>query len=256
MRPPPITATVVDPPGASARDSHAEMRARSAPTLAAALWSLAACHGQARVSGAGDYDDDGAGGPTCGIERWDVKTGRDALAPSVDLAHAEPTTIARMVALPRPGGAGPEMTLGDGRQAPYERRAFVLRNVTLVRYQRERDQDYHLVVRDGADAMVVEIPHPGCVDAPSPWHDVIAEARRRFDAHFQRRPQGDGLREVITVVGVGFFDRVHEMVGGAPNGIELHPATGICFGLDCALQGEAPRGETRVIPGLSPDYDD
>lgn len=232
------------------------MRPRAAPTrwfrlaCALSLTALAACHTQTRAASAGDDDS----GSTCGVERWDVKTGRDALAPRVDLAHAQPTTIAEMVALPRPGGAGPEMTLGDGRQAPYERRAFVLRNVSLTGYQRERDGDYHLVVRDGAETMVVEIPHPECVDAPSPWRPQVTDARRRFDDHVRHRSQAEGLREVISVVGVGFFDRVHEMEGGAPNGIELHPVTGLCFGRDCALPGDAT--PASGAPGLAPEYDD
>jgi hypothetical protein len=228
-------------------------RMRLSP-LACALWltALAACHTQTRAASAGDDDD--TGGSTCGVERWDVKTGRDALAPRVDLAHAQPTTIAEMVALPRPGGVGPEMTLGDGRQAPYERRAFVLRNVTLADFQRERDSDYHLVVRDGAETMVVEIPHPECVDPPSPWRPQVADARRRFDDHLRRRSRAEGQHEVISVVGVGFFDRVHEMEGGAPNGIELHPVTGICFGRNCALPGDAT--PASGAPGLAPEYDD
>ncbi len=226
-------------------------RAR-ATLLGLAVLASGACHAQTRASSAGD--DDSAGGPTCGVERWDVKTGRDPLAPRVDLSRAQPTTVAEMVALPRPGGAGPEVTLGEGRQAPYERRAFALRNVTLEGYQRERDNDYHLVVRDGADTMVVEIPHPGCVDAPSPWRPQVTDARRRFVERFHRRSHGEGLREVISVVGVGFFDRVHEMEGGAPNGIELHPVTGICFGRGCALPGDGP--PASGVPGLAPEYDD
>jgi hypothetical protein len=37
------------------------------------------------------------------------------------------------------------------------------------------------------------------------------------------------------VRGVGFFDRIHGQTGIAPNGIELHPILGICFGQNCSL---------------------
>jgi hypothetical protein len=39
--------------------------------------------------------------------------------------------------------------------------------------------------------------------------------------------------QYATVVGVGFFNNEHGQTGVAPNGIELHPALGICFGKGC-----------------------
>jgi hypothetical protein len=40
-----------------------------------------------------------------------------------------------------------------------------------------------------------------------------------------------------SIVGVGFFDVIHGQRGVAPNGIELHPVLGICFGM--AKEGSA-----------------
>jgi hypothetical protein len=39
--------------------------------------------------------------------------------------------------------------------------------------------------------------------------------------------------EPVTLFGVGFFDVIHGQRGVAPNGIELHPVLGICFGAGC-----------------------
>jgi hypothetical protein len=33
----------------------------------------------------------------------------------------------------------------------------------------------------------------------------------------------------IPVRGIGFFDRLHEQIGVAPNGLELHPMLGLGF---------------------------
>jgi hypothetical protein len=165
-------------------------------------------------------------GAACGVELWDVKTATDPLARHID-PTPRPTTIADLVSLPRPRREGGARINGA------ETTTWVLTNVSLLMTKRESDQDYHLVVGDGRHTMIVEIADPACVDPHSMVADGIASARRAFETHL-----GDGWAgnaEIISVAGVGFFDRPHNQTGAAFNQIELHPVTAICFGRDCKL---------------------
>src|SRR5438270_1777985 len=53
----------------------------------------------------GDEEDDEALSGSCGVERWDVKTGTDAAASTVNMT-AQDTTIAALRAMPVPAGLG------------------------------------------------------------------------------------------------------------------------------------------------------
>jgi hypothetical protein len=97
-------------------------------------------------------------------------------------------------------------------------------NVNIALSKNEADSDRHIVVSDGSRTMVVEIPDPACV-GNSPWKTLISNARQAFT----------GQTGTVTVRGVGFFDKIHGQTGIAPNGIELHPVLGICFGQNCSL---------------------
>jgi hypothetical protein len=155
---------------------------------------------------------------TCGSERWNVKTGQDPQAGSVSLTPT-PTTIASLVGVPAP--ASPP---ANGRVAPQETTVWELVNVNVTFSKNEADSDKHIVVSDGSRTMVVEIPDPACV-GNSPWKALISNARQTFT----------GQTGTATVKGVGFFDRIHGQTGIAPNGFELHPVLGICFGQNCSL---------------------
>ena len=158
--------------------------------------------------------------------RWSIKTGADSDAARVDRTPVV-TTIADLFAL-MPPATRPE----SNRIAPVELTTYELRNVTLELAKLEFDSDYHLGVKDGSREMVVEAPIPGCVSNASPFAADIACARGQVDAKLavSSAPLRPNLE--VTVVGIGFFDEVHPDFG-APNGIELHPIIGICFGHDC-----------------------
>lgn len=117
---------------------------------------------------------------------------------------------------------------------PVETTFFRLTDVVLVEARHEEDSDYHLVVADPADpalTMVVEIPALECMPEDA-WRERVARARASF---IERQGQNGShtSSDVITVEGIGFFDRNHGQRGVAPNGIELHPVLGICFGPGC-----------------------
>lgn len=205
----------------------------------------------------------------CGVERWSVKTGTDADASHVDLAHPKTETIADLVAIP-----APHPIPKNNRVAPTETTVWVI-NATLTDYKHETgssgDDDYHLVLDDGqGHTMVAEIPSPNCISDTSPFSAQIASARSEFDSKLTASSSFQSANIPVQVTGVGMFDFKHGQRGAAPNVIELHPVLDIVFnpsapGADFALslpsivrvaQGgtvSIPVTATSTIGGTAPD---
>lgn len=159
----------------------------------------------------------------CGIERWTVKTGVDPQANLVS-DGALSTTIGSLLSFAAPASL-PE----NNRVLPVEIAKFSV-DARLVKYRRTEDSDYHLVLQDAAGrTMIVEVPHPDCVAAGSPFKAQVVEARRRIDTSIIMSSTFRTADWPVRVAGVGFFDRLHGQEGVAPNGIELHPVTAIEF---------------------------
>ncbi|MDX6404922.1 MAG: hypothetical protein QOH70_2377 [Blastocatellia bacterium] len=170
----------------------------------------------------------------CSGERWPVKIGTDADASLVNLSSTTATTIAALSAI-----STPSPLPDNGRIQPTETRVWVL-NVTLVKYARSFDSDYHMVFSDGAGhTMIAEIPSPGCVDPNSPFAAGIAHARAQFDAMFTATTTFQDANVPVQITGVGFFDYFEGQEGIAPNGIELHPVIDIIFGPNFSLLSSA-----------------
>ena len=166
-------------------------------------------------------------GGSCGTERWNVKTGTDSQASSIQMV-AYPTTIDALDVLPADGG-------GSGRSSPTETTIYELRDVLLTEVKLESDSDYHLVITDGSGAdhtMIAEIPYQNC-DTGGAWTCFVSRARSEVDAKYTVTSSPQYPMETITVRGVGFFDVPHGQTGVAPNAIELHPTLEICFGQGC-----------------------
>lgn len=116
------------------------------------------------------------------------------------------------------------------KRAPEEKKAYTV-SAVLLRWHREKDGDYHLVLAgpDG-ETLIAEIPDPTCVpaDEERPYtsaHARIESARSDFEDNVLRRALPPGAR--LTVTGVGFFDFLHGQDGVAPNGFELHPVLSV-----------------------------
>ncbi len=165
--------------------------------------------------------------PTCGVERWSIKTGTDPDASLVNLNSSIPGNIVDLGALPAPS-LNPNPPY-DPRFQPTETTAFTL-NATLTFYKKETDVDYHLVLQDpSGHTLIGEIPSPACVGASSPFAAGIAGARASLDSHLEATPIFQNANLPVYVKGVGFFDFLHGQTGVAPNGIELHPLLQINF---------------------------
>lgn len=165
--------------------------------------------------------------PTCGVERWAVKTGTDAGAGSVDLLHPIRTTIKALRAIPAP--VLNENPPYDPRMSPTETSVFVV-NGTMTFYKLETDVDYHIVLQDqSGNTMVTEIPSPACDGSTSPFDAAVTAVRDKFDDRFTATSSFQLANVPVQMKGVGFFDFIHGQTGVAPNGIELHPLLDISF---------------------------
>jgi len=161
--------------------------------------------------------------PTCGVERWSVKTGTDPDVAQVDL-NPVPTTIDALRALTPPTTPPDNTRFGVG-----ERTVYVV-EATMTLYKLEDDVDYHMVLQDAnGHTIVTEIPCPCCVGVSSPFAAGVANARAKFDARFTATTFFQAVTVPVRVTGVGFFDFIHGQTGVAPNGIELHPILDINF---------------------------
>ena len=166
----------------------------------------------------------------CGSERWAVKTLSDR-----DRAKVSPrpvnTTIGELGSL-----AMPRHRPDDARLGPTELTTFRIRAV-VVGWKGESDQDFHLVVADRDDpleTMIVEVPSPGCAGVcTSGKVRDMARVRQTVLDHLGPVPNGRlaclAPEPMVTVTGVGFFDRPHRQTGRAPNAIELHPVLDLRF---------------------------
>jgi hypothetical protein len=172
----------------------------------------------------------------CGIERWQIKTGGDPAAANISAA-AIATSIEALTSL-----AAPSTLPQAERISPTELTTWQLADVDLLRFKKENDGDYHLVLSDGTRTMIAEIADPACVSAASPLLAGISAARAQFNAKYSNIPTLSfaDSGETATLSGVGFFDFKHAQNGVAPNAIELHPVTAICFGRGCAPAASPP----------------
>jgi hypothetical protein len=160
---------------------------------------------------------------SCGTERWPVKTLTDYDRAQVRL-HPDDVSIKFLR-----GRATPETLPQANRAGPVERHTYRV-HAHLVDYVREADGDYHLVLEGkGGRTIVAEIPSPACVGGISPVKRASRIAREHMDTHYGVTTSFKATDRRVIVKGVGFFDYLHGQTGMAPNGLELHPVTGLRF---------------------------
>jgi hypothetical protein len=145
----------------------------------------------------------------CGYDRWPVKILADRDAGRVSLTPAS-APVSQLAALPIKEAAYPK----DARLEPEELKTYMVR-ARFVSLRREQDHDLHLLIEDLKDSsarIVAEIPAPECV-------------KSRGDDYAKAREVARGLKrgDELEIVGVGFFDFVHNPPVAAKNGFELHP---------------------------------
>ncbi|MDQ6624098.1 MAG: hypothetical protein M3Y86_11535 [Verrucomicrobiota bacterium] len=179
----------------------------------------------------------------CGYERWAVKTGQDA---GSRLKPVVATTIAALAhlrsPLPKQTGKYPPQI---NRRLTHEDEPVTITG-TITAYRVENDSDIHLVVSNGKESLIAEIPNPGCMDnlaghkgmGPSPWIAQVTAVRAAFLLKTGYTPtpwsSAFGPQFVkadipVTLTGVTFFDWPHAQHGAARNAVEIHPVLEIAF---------------------------
>ncbi len=191
------------------------------------------------------------GGARCGVQRWDVKTGKDAAASAIDLSSPTPTAIAFLTDLTR--FPPPSHWPPPNRIAPPETTFWTL-DATLDSFKFENDpqtgdSDYHLIIKDGAgNTMVAEIPFPACVQG-SAWQSQIAAARATFDARFTATSSFTSANNMpVRITGIAIFDKLAHGSGHSPNGMEIHPVLSIVFNPSAGPTPTAGPGPTVTAP--------
>lgn len=147
----------------------------------------------------------------CGYDRWPVKILGDKDRKLVNLS-LNVTTVAALAAIPIHEIPYPR----DKRIRPEELKVYKVR-ATLIQVRSEKDSDLHLIIADLAQPhirMIAEIPAPFCAEGTGHEEDY-----RKARIDLSRIPMGS----TVEIIGVGFFDFLHDAIGGAKNGIELHP---------------------------------
>jgi hypothetical protein len=167
----------------------------------------------------------------CGKVRWPIKTLEDS--PTLNYL-AQPTTIAALATVARPADY---RKFALFRYTPLETTIFTV-TANLSKVIREADSDYHLILADTlGNQMVAEFPHEACItNSPIGLQALMDVARGKLESACGLAPtpaivSGDGegeetaitLHGSATIVGVGYYDFVHNSTGQLPNFVELHP---------------------------------
>jgi hypothetical protein len=151
----------------------------------------------------------------CGYDRWPVKILGDKDRERVDLRPVD-ATVAKLGAIPIHEIRYPY----DHRIAPEELRVYRVK-ARLLRVKREEDSDLHLLLGDLEETdkrMIAEIPAPECAEGTG--HEQEYRSARNTVSLIR-------INSDVEIIGVGFFDFLHDQQGAAKNGIELHPVLSI-----------------------------
>jgi hypothetical protein len=158
---------------------------------------------------------------SCGVWRWDVKTLSDSARRDVNFS---PQAI-RINAL-RKEDAPASLSAETPRQNGVEKQIYRVR-AQVITANIEDDSDIHLVIAPRGNrnkTMIVEFPHPRCVDSAFKRAEIRQARAAMLDACGPISSSSfTDLTGNVALEGVGFWDEIHGQTGVAPNGIELHP---------------------------------
>ena len=158
-----------------------------------------------------------------GVERWSVKVLTDSLVNTVNFTPKN-TSMAHLVAIVTPS---PSTTMP--RYKPVEDSTYkVTCKITIKKA--EADSDYHLVLSNGTNTLIGEIPNPNCNSvALSAYANKFKACKNFIDANIAKGNVSNVNIPPVTVTGVAFIDPPHGQTGAAPNNLELHPILDIYF---------------------------
>jgi hypothetical protein len=162
-----------------------------------------------------------ASATSCGVWRWPVKTLSDRARTKVDFTPKS-VRIDRLRHLTAPSS----LSTSTPRIKGVEFKTYRLK-VRVIEAKIEDDSDIHLVIASRTarrHTMIVEFPHPSCVDKPFKRHAMrAARSSMLNNCGSLSTSSFTKLKGNVTIIGVGFWDEKYGQTGVAPNGIELHP---------------------------------
>src|ERR1022692_4302387 len=137
-----------------------------------------------------------------GVERWSEKVLVDASVSSINFTTVTKTvTQLTQLVTPTPSTTMP-------RTCPTECQVYTVNCVITIK-KAETDNDYHLVLSDGSNTMIGEIPDPACsAAASSAYVSNYLDCRNFIDAHIASG-NVSGLSLAVVVTGVAFVDPPH-----------------------------------------------
>ena len=165
-----------------------------------------------------------------GVERWNEKVLTDAKVNLIDFNPIS-TTVLGLVSIvtPKPSTT---MLRYDG----IEDKTYKLTCKITIK-KSEADDDYHLVLSDGTNTFIGEIPNPVCATASaSAYTDKYIAARNFIDSFIPYANSSNVNLPEVEVTGVAFIDIAHGQTGRAPNNIEFHPILDIHFATLTAME--------------------
>ena len=179
-----------------------------------------------------------------GKERWSVKVLVDSAESTINFTPIS-TTINKLVNIVTPA---PSTTMA--RYAGVEDKTYkVTCNITLKKS--ETDNDYHLVLSNGTNTLIGEIPDPTCsAAASSAFTNQYLAARNFVDTYIGSGNVNKVNIKPVEVYGVAFVDPPHGQTGKAPNNLEIHPILSIQF---AGVTGVNIDEEKVLLVSLSPN---
>jgi hypothetical protein len=170
--------------------------------------------------------------PSCGLERWAVKTLADPGGVPASQHAPVSATIGDLTNRPAPTRA--QLQAAEKTRFPEEKLTYEV-TARIVGYKAEDDDDFHIVLADPRNAkatMIAEIPSGKCAPkqaAGGKLEDLFDTLQAKFANDFGKPTAKFKRLEKPTCIkarGVGFFDFLHGQTGVAKNGFELHPLMG------------------------------
>ena len=162
----------------------------------------------------------------CGGLTWRLKTFSDTRRARVN-ATPQQTTISWV--RQRSGPARPLQT----RSTPFQLQSWEV-PAQVTSYRLDATGSVRLVLFDDGAYINAVIPSPTCLSAKSRDRAAISDAWHLFvDKCGKPTDQWQSLGAIFFVSGVGFWGPRGVSRGGAPNGAELHPVTGLRIVAGC-----------------------
>ncbi len=191
------------------------------------------------ITSDGDMPDSSGCG---GVERWSIKVFTDTAAHTIDFTP-KATSITHLCHIDTP-----KITTTMPRFDSIEDSTYVV-ICNILEKLNESDSDCHLVLTDGNDTMIGEIPDPNCTSVmASPKVSEFVVCRHWVDSVIGKSTNTHVSIAPVKVTGVAFLDPPHNQTGRARNNVELHSIIDIRFAIPTSIKNSENKILSSVFP--------